>query len=248
MCTVSIIRLPGDVIRLACNRDEQRSRQPALPPRVVWCGRRRAIMPIDPTGGGTWIAANDAGLVMALLNVNSPLVRAGPAPVSRGRIIPSLMGHASVSEALAAAQEIEARAYGPLRLLILERDQWGELISDGDGLRELRGSCVGMPLLRTSSGLGDEQVEAPRRQLFEVAFFRHGASAQTQDALHRHQWADRPHLSVCMARPDARTVSYTVIEMNANRVHFRYHPAAPDEPATDLQLTLQVQERAAGTW
>src|SRR5688572_26484109 len=93
MCTVSVIALPGvdGGFRLACNRDELLTRPAALPPEVRMFRERRGAMPIDPTSGGTWIAVNDAGLAVALLNVN----RRGPQKfsdrTSRGRIIPSLL-------------------------------------------------------------------------------------------------------------------------------------------------------------
>src|SRR5262249_13957501 len=73
MCTVSIVALnePGNRrLRLACNRDELRSRPAALPPLVRNCDERQAIMPIDPVSDGTWIAVNDAGIAATLLNVN----------------------------------------------------------------------------------------------------------------------------------------------------------------------------------
>src|SRR5206468_9651830 len=96
MCTVTVIRLPHDParagggrsapgwggrprggIRVASNRDELRSRAPGLAPEVRGFGSRRAMMPIDPVSGGTWIAVNDAGLAMTLLNANfaQPVLR-----------------------------------------------------------------------------------------------------------------------------------------------------------------------------
>src|SRR5262249_11399645 len=68
MCTVTVVPTPG-AVRLACNRDEQRTRPPALPPQVRRFGRRWAAFPVDPVGGGTWVAVNDTGLAMTVLNV-----------------------------------------------------------------------------------------------------------------------------------------------------------------------------------
>ena len=58
MCTVTLMRYDGGV-RLACNRDERRDRPAALPPTSYACGKQRAIFPVDPVGGGTWIGVND---------------------------------------------------------------------------------------------------------------------------------------------------------------------------------------------
>jgi hypothetical protein len=52
-----------------------------------------------------------------------------------------------------------------------------------------------------------------------------------QDAYHRHAWPDRLHLSVCMRRPEARTMSLTVIQTDAAQARMRYHAAPPDQPA-----------------
>ena len=61
-----------------------------------------------------------------------------------------------------------------------------------------------------------------------------------QEAFHRHRWPDRPHLSVCMDRQDARTVSHTVVSLGPDRITLAYHPDAPDRPAETLTLTLPI--------
>jgi hypothetical protein len=61
MCTVTVIPLSFG-IRVACNRDESRERPAAMSPELRIFGGNQALLPIDPTGGGTWIAASEAGL------------------------------------------------------------------------------------------------------------------------------------------------------------------------------------------
>jgi hypothetical protein len=60
-----------------------------------------------------------------------------------------------------------------------------------------------------------------------------------QDAFHRHRWPDQAHLSVCMSRSDARTVSYTTVEITSGHIAMRYHADAPDQPAPRLD-PLQI--------
>jgi hypothetical protein len=247
MCTVSIIRLGDDLLRLACNRDEQRSRPMALPPRITRINARLTVMPIDPTGGGTWIAANDAGVVMALLNRNLPLAgrngqRHWPARglLSRGQIIPSLIGCSSVDDAIASALGLDARRYGPFTMVLVDRDTRAQVISDGFQTRVANLCSQDVAALFTSSGLGDHLVEAPRLALFEEMLRDSGMSATTQDRYHRHHWPNRENLSVCMRRPDARTVSHTIVELGPDRIDFRYHAAAPDEPASNLRTTFPL--------
>lgn len=259
MCTVTIIpcrktwggaaRAPagarGDAVevRLACNRDEQRSRPAALRPRVRHFGNHRAILPIDPASGGTWIAVNDAGLALTLLNVCPPAGSGGgqPRPRSRGSIIPMLLHCATAEAAGWLTATLVPGDYAPFRLVIVDRRRILELCSDGREVRTLRRAPLTGPLLFTSSGLGDNVVAGPQRHLFEELLVRGHDWRRQQDAFHRHHWRDRPHLSVCMRRPEARTVSHTVVDFSGAAVAFTYYPGAPDEPVQPITWTLDLR-------
>jgi len=244
VCTVSILRLGDDLIRLACNRDEQRSRPVALPPRVARINGRLAVMPIDPAGGGTWIAANDAGVIMALLNRNALKRQEVPAGglLSRGKIIPLLIGCSSVDEAIQSASNLHPCDYGPFTLVLIDRDTRAHVISDGFEMRMTNFIPQDDAALFTSSGLGDHLVETPRRMLFEAMIESGGLCAGTQDCFHRHQWPERQQLSVCMRRRDAKTVSHTIIELRPEEIDLYYHAAAPDEPGSDCRTTLPLHK------
>jgi hypothetical protein len=241
MCTVTVVPARG-AIRLACNRDELRSRPAALPPRIERFGPRRAVLPVDTTSGGTWVAVNDAGLALALLNVNS---RKGPserpaAPRSRGTIIPALLHADTPLSAALSALALDPAEYAPFRLVLVNRCEGVEMHSDGTRMRLIRRIGLTHPQFFTSSGLGDQAVDVPRRQLFGEFFDWPGDRPAQQDAFHRHRWPDRPHLSVCMERQDARTVSHAVVSLGPDRVTLSYHPDAPDRPAEVVTLTLPI--------
>ena len=94
-------------------------------------------MPVDPQGGGTWVAANDAGLAFALLNVTrrqpgtqaqTPLSR-----TSRGNVVRLVAGAASLNDARAAVESIHASEYLPFRLLAWHDDELLEVVSTGAG-------------------------------------------------------------------------------------------------------------------
>ncbi|MFG0251809.1 MAG: hypothetical protein ACF8NJ_02930, partial [Phycisphaerales bacterium JB038] len=75
MCTVTVIPLAASDdgaggYRMACNRDELRTRPEALPPVQRTYGDRRAWLPVDPVSDGTWIGLNEVGLALTLLNGN----------------------------------------------------------------------------------------------------------------------------------------------------------------------------------
>jgi hypothetical protein len=239
MCTVSVIPLPTGGFRVACNRDESRVRAEGLPPVVTWSAGVRAVMPIDPAGGGTWIAATDRGIVLALLNYN-PDSRALSAdgtgistfPASRGSIIPSLTDCRDVPEIETRVTALQPERFGPFRLFVIGPGGRTEFVSDRRTIARRRlPEAAGVALLLTSSGLGDALVEPPRRELFQH-ILESDPTAQRQDEFHRHSWPDRRQLSVCMSRDDARTVSYTTVEVTATCAVMRYWPAPPDAIGT----------------
>lgn len=249
---------PG--VRLVCNRDESRARPEAFPPQVLSFGRRKAIMPIDPLEAGTWIAVSDAGLVMTLLNVNERESMEEPEQAvargfgtfansehesgrlaSRGGIIPSLLHAADLDAAFRLALSLESGGYRPFRLVFTDGIEVAEVRSDRERLRHSRGRLAGEPCLFTSSGLGDHLVEPPRRALFEERLGPGADLVARQDAFHRHSWPDRPHLSVCMSRPDARTVSHTAIELGGGIAQLTYCPEPPDRTCRPAVVTLELE-------
>jgi hypothetical protein len=229
MCTVTVLPhalLSSDashdelLLRVVCNRDELLTRAPALPPTLWAAGPRRAVMPIDPHSGGTWIAANDAGLVFVLLNAHDG-TSASAGEISRGTIIPTLVGCATVSRAVAQAQKIRTDRFAPFELLIIDRYRVVECRPDGDRMYHRR-SNLRSAILRTSSGLGDAVVAGPRRTLFQSTVTGARNARAAQDHYHRHQWPGREAISVKMRRHDAATVSRTVVEVREGSVRLSY--------------------------
>jgi hypothetical protein len=230
MCTVTVVRA-GGVLRMACNRDERRERPQAHPPFITRAGALKLLTPQDPTGGGTWIAANSAGLVFTLLNAHSPRGTTGPVP-SRGLVIPALADAATLEEVALRLEDVRPRERAPFRLLVAKRTDVAEFVPVGDAWRATM-HRLARPQLFTSSSLGDAIVDGPRRLLFEQMLrtagpstsLRAGDVAAQQDAFHAHRWRDRPAVSVHMSRPDACTVSTTVVEVTPHDVRMVYQPA-----------------------
>jgi hypothetical protein len=228
MCTISIIASGGRAVgepsgvRIVCNRDESHSRPAAAAPR--WRGIEgadgRAIWPMDMEGGGTWIAASEAGLALALLNLNPapPLrARAGSRLRSRGLIIPELIGADSAARTMARLGRLTLRHFAPFRLIAVET-----FAPQGPAILEASWDRTRLEVRRhareagawcfVSSGLGDHLVQ-PRLGLFDELVLHPGPTPERQDDFHRHTWPDRPEISVLMARAEARTVSITTLEI-----------------------------------
>src|SRR5690348_15350859 len=108
MCTVSLLAREHGYA-LAMNRDELLTRVKGLPPKIHEMKGRRIISPSEP-GGGTWIALNDTGATLALINWYAIKSRVQKNPMSRGDV---------VNATSAAESPIEANT--ALRLLPLGR-------------------------------------------------------------------------------------------------------------------------------
>jgi hypothetical protein len=220
MCTVTIVPFEHG-LRLICNRDERRDRPAALPPIVQTVECRRAMFPVDPTSQGTWVGVNDVGLTVALLNRTLDPRDAEPR-VSRGRIIPALLASCSSDEAVERCASLDAASFDPFRLLIAQHTTAVIVTSDTRALSH-EAVSLSQPIMQTSSALGDDVVEGPRRQLFDQMFDRHrGDWLRAQRRFHRHQWRGRPEISVMMERSDARTVSQTVVEVRVRAIKMAY--------------------------
>lgn len=235
-------------VRVGFNRDESRRRAPAKPPEVRVFRACRAAMPIDPESDGSWLAVTDARLVLAILNANprvrdvrAPRVAEPPARASRGTIVGHLLQRAAtLDDVLAATATLAAADYKPFRLVLADLERVASVRSLGDALEITVPTPLDHAFMFTSSGLGDAVVDRPRRELFDEMLGHVPAQAAIarQDEFHRHHWPGREHESVCMTRPDARTVSYTVVELSNGEVTLTYWPDAPDEPSRPISVRL----------
>ena len=241
MCTVTIVPMPGSpgAFRMACSRDESHDRAPAKPPEKFETDGVHYMMPIDPSSGGTWVGVNEHGLALTLLNFNLPEPPTGR-DRSRGDVIPALLSSAHVDEVHDRLAAIEHERMMPFRLVACDGQKVLLWRSTEPGKHAEVARWDGAPQMWTSSGLGDHLVEAPRRELFEAWFSEDIPLSYTDDqlAFHCHQWPDRQHLSVCMHREDARTVSYTTVDVQDDRIKLTYHPDRPDRDAQDSWKNL----------
>jgi hypothetical protein len=243
MCTVTVVPL-DDGFRLRCNRDERRDRPTATSPVLQTLGRRLAVFPVDPTSQGTWVGVNDVGLAIALLNRSGDCARSlDPEPrVSRGRIIPALLACASLDEALERCATLDPGSFGRFRLLMIESTTVAIVTSDTRVLSRERVS-LSQPVMQTSSSLGDDVVEGPRRKLFDRLFDQdQSAWLHAQRQFHHHQWRARPEISVLMERADASTVSETVIDVRLQTIEVCYQATefCTSRPASARPSIIEV--------
>ncbi|MBX3322396.1 MAG: NRDE family protein [Phycisphaeraceae bacterium] len=226
MCTVSIIPISGGV-RLVTNRDEKRVRPEAEFPRHFGPGDL-AVGPLDTAAGGTWVAARP-GLILCLLNMKTATPPPPPEPslaLSRGTIIPDLIGAEGIDEAYETLARLDLPRMLPFRLLGVEvgpnHTRTAIARWDGAALEAPMDAVASPPLALASSGLGDALVQR-RLPQFAAMLEASGPTPAMQDAFHRFRWPEADHTSVLMSRPDARTVSITeaLVTARSATMHYR---------------------------
>ncbi|MEM7681445.1 MAG: NRDE family protein [Planctomycetota bacterium] len=233
MCTATLIPLPRGGLRLLHNRDEQRAR-PIAPDL---CSGPDFAYPIDPVGGGTWAAVKANGLGMALLNRNPLAADKLPRPSqpqTRGRVILDLLDCTDLHAVAERAQVMSATRFLPFELIAFDDQAVLTFAWMGSGYAEsndaerllVKRQAISQhdpPTLWSSSGLGDNVVEADRRGVFARAF---GSDPERwpdqQAALHRSVDPSRSFAGFCMSRDDARTVSQTELTVTPQAVELDY--------------------------
>ena len=107
------------------NRDESVMRPKAEPPQIFKDQQTGFIMPKDPQGQGSWIAANSRGFVFVLLNDYQGALKHGEDLVSRGLLIRTLANCTSWSEINYTMEQWPLSTSQPFKLgaLTTERQQ-----------------------------------------------------------------------------------------------------------------------------
>jgi len=217
MCTLTY-RLNDQGYQLFFNRDEQITRPQAIAPIIDTA--LNAVYPIDPTGGGTWIAVHQSGVSLALLNYYQAQIDPSLKHfTSRGAIIPQLLKHAdSIHQQLL---NMDLSVYQAFQLCVFHSnlsaqtdgsEQAFQYIWNGQKLTFSALSTSGsLPI--TSSGVDYETVSAYRRRQFKLQVDTQKSTENDYFDYHQHQ-GQSGKCSVKMYREDAKTVSFTQISVN----------------------------------
>lgn len=215
MCTVTWWRGAG-TYELFFNRDERRTRPASLPPALQDGEGAPFLAPVDPEGGGTWIAANAHGLCLCLLNAYDIEPPAPPAhPRTRGAIVCALAGAASAADAAAGVGELRLADFKPFHLLAVDPGEAHLCTWDGRALHRRYDADALRPV--TTSSVRTREALAHRAQAWADAGGA-AADAAALEALHTRLHDADPPLGLCMDRPDSRTVSLTHVQVDAERV------------------------------
>jgi len=203
------------------NRDEKRSRAAAVPPSIVDVNSARAIFPREPNGG-TWIAANDGGVCVALINWYRINREPGRDVMSRGQVVRELAGKSTTAEIAEAVMNLPLHRLRPFRLIaVVPLEQ--RVTEWRWNLEQLIARKHDWQMQHWfSSGFNEERAERERERVCTAARDRRSLAGLRQ--LHRSHRPKRGPFSICMHRDEAATVSYTEVAVSRRRATMRYKP------------------------
>ena len=240
MCTVTFIARKRGYC-LGMNRDEKLTRRTGLPPRKRLINGRAVVAPSEP-GGGTWIALNDSGATLALVNWYSVKACVVGETVSRGNVVDSVAAATSPGLTDEAFARLPLHQINPFRLI-------GIFPATGE-IFEWRWNLKRIVLSRhrweaqqwISSGYDESIAQRERGKTFETASRQHSAGGlDWLRRLHRSHSPEKGPFSTCMHRDDAATVSYTEVNVSLRRATMRYVVGAPCQAATCSLCRLWVK-------
>jgi len=226
MCTVTFIARRSGYC-LGMNRDEKLTRHTGLPPTKKRLNGRVVVSPSEP-GGGTWIALNDSGACLALINWYSAKRSVAHDPMSRGEVVKTVC-------AVDSHEVVDAK----LHSLPLERINPFRLIGIFPGIKEIvewrwnlkclvRKKCPWKSQQWISSGFDEPTAHRVRGRTFFCALQKHSISRLDElRRLHGSHSPQRGPFSTCMHRTDAATVSYSEIAVSRRSANMRYLTGPP---------------------
>lgn len=243
MCTLTFVPTV-DGYRAGMNRDELLTRPTALPPEIHEREGMKAVYPREPSGG-TWIACNSSGNLLALLNWNEiDVAGLGGKRRTRGLVIPNAIIETNASSTNAHLDRLSLDGVFPFRLIGAFRSerQLTEWRWDGTGIQQLEWAWARKHWF--SSSLSDARATAERGRVCDAAALDPAkGTPHWLSQLHgSHEPKPGPY-SICVHRQDAATVSYTEVECDRSSISMRYVSGSPCLKSTfDELATVQLSD------
>ena len=210
------------------NRDEKKTRPRAHLPTIR---ENTFLAPQDPQGGGTWLAVNQTGIIVALLN-HWHLEKNKKYTQSRGQLVWMLAAIKSISDIELKLQGLNMPDYPPFILILMDQHDIKRIEWNGKELKEhpVQGmSC--------SSSFDYENVKTRRETKYS-----HLSNSKPSTLRSFHTEDSEGAYSVRMLRPDAQTWSRSEITISSTEVQWTYHEEFLDfetpSETTDYSLPL----------
>ena len=225
---------------IAANRDEALARPEAVAPQIhQWDGCRVAA-PIDPVGGGTWIAVNENGLSVTLLNGYGEVQRPEREDwLSRGQVVKALSSTGDLGDLCQRVREYLMPRLPDLRgfklLAVVGHDSEPEALMGCWNGEQWSLEPVTLPFAESSSSFDGDAARRERLRQVEdyLSQARPADPEQARQLFASHRPRRGPY-SICVHRDDAATVSHTFIDTDAQRIVLKYVDGAPCDRETQM--------------
>jgi hypothetical protein len=242
MCTLSWIPEPHGY-SLFFNRDEGRTRGSETAAALREADGVEFIAPLDTDQGGTWLATNEHGVTVGLLNRYGIPFRPRADLTSRGRLVLALVSSRSVVDARRRMQAMNLTVFQPFTVVAVEAGMPLWLLGwDGQALEE---SAVEQAGIAATSSASTAEADRARRQVLETLAAGTPVTPELLEALHRSHLPARGPLSPCMHRDDAETRSFCRVTVGAHTIEFRHVPGPPCLGHDPVIVSLARQVRAS---
>jgi hypothetical protein len=225
MCTVSFVPNARGFY-LAMNRDERLTRAAGIPPAVREVVGCRVLYPCEPSGG-TWIAVNERGVCLTLVNWHRVERFPRDELISRGEVIRALATAGSLSEVDEGMRSLPLSQMRPFRLMVIANTE--------RRVGEYRWNLQQVSMQRHgwarrhwfSSGYDERTAERLRGRVCRRAWKEDSAGTlEWLRRLHATHLPEPGPFSICMHEAVAETVSYTEIALTSQDVTMRYKPGS----------------------
>jgi len=237
MCTVTWIR-DEEGYQLFFSRDERFARKAGIPPEIRIANGAHFVAPADGDFGGTWIAVNEFGISVCLLNgcALTGSAEAVRGRKSRGLLIPEIIAGNSADGICARVLRGNLSDLSPFTMAVLTASG-GPALIEWNGLTPTFVSGGDRFALLTSSSYLPAIAREHRRANLEVLRANGSIDAAALRRWHANHEPLRGPFSVCMHREDAQTVSFTAIRVAGTRAFIEYRAGSPCASAADVSIS-----------
>lgn len=237
MCTMTWF-VKDNGYELFFNRDERLSRQRAELPTLQHADGVNYLSPTDADAGGTWIASNQYGVTVCLLNhYQFEQIETYKDWTSRGEIVRLFATIVDLDSAEQSFRALQLADYRAFRMFIIDRTG-DNLLCVWDGHSARVEHNVTTP--KSSSSVNAKHVKQTRKDLFKSLNLEQSTVTGDYINFHSSHLPSRSQESVCMHRDDAKTVSFSHISIDQERVSFAYADGSPCEAELGEPLHLDL--------
>ena len=231
MCTVTFVPA-GAGFYLTSNRDESPKRSQVEWPAVRKLPNSTLTYPRDLTGNGTWIAVDDQGNVVCLLNgAFQAHHRKESYRHSRGLVVLEVFSYRSAEE---YCEQYDLHDIEPFTLVMIFNDRLYEFRWDGEK-KYLSKPPSDQPHVWSSVTLYNPDIREKRRAWFEDSLnMADPVNRESILSFHRSGGLDDPAYNIMMKRPYVETLSITSVFSSGKRMSVIYNDLISGQSSEEI--------------